>query len=195
MTRLRTCRSAAAAWSSALVQPDLGQLGDVQRLRRLWSILIIWSQPPGAQPSWNFSIVSSVKPAVQVFERRPHPSSIGQDDVIEGDRCSRTSRSRALWASSRPRSLVDLDAGLRRQLLSASGKVKLSRRMTKLKCRHPSPQPKQCHVSRAGVTTKLGFLAVERAEPLQDRAGLAQLHLLATTSTIDSLLLTSAATP
>ena len=41
----------------------------------------------GAQPSWNFSIVSSVKPAApQVRERRLARLRLHQDRVVEGDR-------------------------------------------------------------------------------------------------------------
>jgi len=43
--------------------------------------------------------------------------------------------------------------------LSASGNDELSSFITKLKMSPPSPQPKQCQLSRAGVTTKLGVFS------------------------------------
>jgi hypothetical protein len=55
--------------------------------------------------------------------------------------------------------LVDLDAGARSQVRSASGKVTLSRCITKLKMSPPNPHPKQCHVSRPGVTTNDGVFS------------------------------------
>src|SRR5664280_3087892 len=60
----------------------------------------------------------------------------------------------------------------------------------------PSPQPKQCHVSRAGVTMKLGVFSPWNGQsPLSVVPALFSCTVSPTTSTTVSLLLTSAATP
>src|ERR1035437_7395188 len=80
--------------------------------------------------------------------------------------------------------------------LSASGKVRFSCFITKLKISPPSPQPKQCQLSRAGVTTKLGvFSPWNGHSPLRVVHALRSCTASPTTSTIESLLFTSAATP
>ena len=80
--------------------------------------------------------------------------------------------------------------------LRASGKVRPSRFMTKLKMSPPSPQPKQCQLSRAGVTTKLGVFSPWNGQsPLYVVPALRSSTCSPTISRTDSLLLTSAATP
>src|ERR1035437_1938840 len=80
--------------------------------------------------------------------------------------------------------------------LSASGKLRPSRFITKLKMSPPSPQPKQCQLSRAGVTTKLGVFSPWNGQsPLYVVPAFFSCTTSPTISTIDSLLFTSAATP
>ena len=79
-------------------------------------------------------------------------------------RLRRSSPRRALALSSTP--------AFSASRASASRKSSPSRRMTNVKMSPCSPQPKQCHVSRSGVTMNDGvFSRVERAEALVDRSG------------------------
>ena len=68
--------------------------------------------------------------------------------------------------------------------------------MTKLKTSPPSPQPKQCQLSRLGVTTNDGVFSPWKGQrPLKVAPALRRLTVSPTTSTMLSRLFTSAATP
>ena len=109
---------------------------------------------------------------------------------------SSTSWSRLRWASSRDvRSSISTPARWASRR-SASGNAIPSRRITNEKMSPPSPQPKQCHVSRAGVTMKLGVFSPWNGQsPLSVVPAFLSCTVSPTTSTTVSLLLTSAATP
>ena len=134
--------------------------------------------------------------AVQVFERGRARLRLRQDDVVEGDRLLEDFAQSGLSGVLAARPLVDLDAGPRRQPLEGFREGQTSRFMTKLKMSPPSPQPKQCQLSRAGVTTKLGVFSPWNGQsPLYVVPALRSSTCSPTISRTDSLLLTSAATP
>src|SRR6476646_3874355 len=107
-----------------------------------------------------------------------------------------TWRHRARRASSRfVRSSISTPARAA-SVRRASGNVALSRCMTKLKMSPPSPQPKQCQLSRAGVTTNEGVFSPWKGHrPLYVEPAFLRETLSPTTSTTDNLLFTSAVTP
>ena len=130
----------------------------------------------------------------QVVERRLALRRAGQDLVVEGDRPFEPSRRRF---PGRPRARCgDSSTPARRPGSQAPREVIPSRSMTKVKMSPPRPQPKQCHVSRGGVTTKLGVFSPWNGQrPLKVVPAFFRETDSPTTSRTDNLLLTSAVTP
>src|SRR6478735_5580547 len=107
-----------------------------------------------------------------------------------------TSRSRPLRASSREVRSSSSTPAFAARTLSASGNVRLSRFMTKLKMSPPSPHPKHFQESRAGVTVNDGVFSPWKGQrPLYVAPAFFKLTVSPTTSTTVSLFFTSAATP
>ena len=174
----RRRRRAGAGWA----RPDLDQLvgPDVWRLRRE---LADQRVPAAGRPAELVLLDRLVgeAAAAQVVERR-----LARLRAASGPRgrrrspLSRTSRRRAVagvlaaWSARRaPRRPCAA------RTLSASGNARPSRSITNVKMSPPLPQPKQCHVSRAGVTTKTGvFSPWNGHSPLRVVPGLLQLDRL-----------------
>src|SRR6476469_4679466 len=107
-----------------------------------------------------------------------------------------TVRRRARRASSRVVRSSSSTPAFAASTLSASGKLRPSRFITKLKTSPPSPQPKHFHESRAGVTVNEGVFSPWKGQrPLYVEPAFFSWTVSPTTSTTLSLLLTSAATP
>ena len=107
-----------------------------------------------------------------------------------------TSRRRAFrWSSAFVRSSSSTPA-LPASVLSASGKATWSRSMTNVKMSPCLPQPKQCHVSRLGVTTKDGVFSPWNGQrPLSVVPALRSVTVSPTTSATARRLLISATAP
>ena len=101
--------------------------------------------------------------------------------MVEGDRRLRARRAGGPCRASSRRVCSSISTpAFAASVFRASGNPLPSRCITNEKTSPPRPQPKQCHVSRPGVTTKDGgLLAVERAQALVGRAGLLERDRLA----------------
>src|SRR5215210_4714067 len=107
-----------------------------------------------------------------------------------------TSRCRAFRTSSRRVRSSSSTPALPARCFSASTNGTPSRCITKLKTSPPRPQPKQCQLSRAGVTTNDGVFSPWNGQsPLYVAPAFFRLTDSPTTSTTFSRLFTSAATP
>src|SRR3954464_4607186 len=107
-----------------------------------------------------------------------------------------TSRWRAFRTSSRRVRSSSSTPAFAASCFSASTNGTPSRCMTKLKTSPPRPHPKQCQLSRAGVTTNDGVFSPWNGQrPLYVAPAFFRLTDSPTTSTTFSRLFTSAATP
>src|SRR3954462_11557812 len=107
-----------------------------------------------------------------------------------------TSRCRAFRTPSRRVRSSSSTPALAASCFSASTNGTPSRCITKLNTSPPSPHPKQCQLSRAGVTTNDGVFSPWNGQrPLYVAPAFLRLTDSLTTSTTFSRLFTSAATP
>ena len=117
---------------------------------------------------------------MQVLERRRPGLRLHQDDVVEGDRLLEDFAQSSLPGVLAARPLVDLDTGLRRQPLERLGESQPfaahdeAEDVSALAAAEAMPALAGGSHDEAG-----GLLPVERAEPLEGRARLSQLHGLA----------------